>query len=299
MNYSKYNTIYFSIIAITILLKIYKDYLIVDSQYTYPLFHSKLTSFYTTDNPFLSKNSVFVVNLLNSSGLVKTWNKEMYIYYDMALLFKLLENLFIKKYNKTISEISEKKQRINISDYIVKGLYLYGSAYDKIDRPCKIFRQKKYWYFCEIMQKLCINYEKVIKITILRHLSFNPNEDNLLYFLIQYYYQNRHYHRCKTLINKILTKEKLSFENVETTNILIMMLINIQLHEGNIAEALELSILNLEKIKNYTIASNLLPRGYYILGVCYSKMCETMISYEEKLKCSFTALSCFKEAISV
>lgn len=147
---------------------------------------------------------------------------------DSIVLLKLLEFNFFLKYNKSVHRKYEKRNLLNHSDIIIKGLYLYEKAYDILTSSLKNFFQKSSWNFCELMKNIFEGYPKLIKATLVRHLKYVPNDDNLLYNLIQYYYLNKNKRNSKILIKKVLAKESTSAVS-EIGCLILMMLINIHL----------------------------------------------------------------------
>ena len=147
---------------------------------------------------------------------------------DCIILLKLLEfNLFIK-YNKNVELKYQKRNFLNSTDFIMKGLFFYEKAYDFINLTYKNFHDRSIWNFCESLKTTYEGFPKIIKHTIMRHLKFIPNDENLLYNLIQYYYLNKNRRNSKILIKKILAKEN-SLSISEISCLILLMLININL----------------------------------------------------------------------
>ena len=177
-------------------------------------------------NNSVNKNHKFIYDYLTAVKYnVETINVPNI---DSIILLKLLEYNYFLKYNKSVDLKYEKRKYINCSDFIIKGLYFYEKAYDFMNITYKNFNNRSMWNFCESMKFAYESFPKIIKNSVLKHLNFIPNDDNLLYNLIQYYYSNKHRRNCKILIKKILAKET-NTAIAEINCLILIMLINIHL----------------------------------------------------------------------
>lgn len=181
----------------------------------------------STNNQFINKNDKFIFDYLTSAK----YNCDLYenqIQIDCIILLKLLEFNYFIKYNKNVDLKYRKRNFLNSTDFIMKGLFFYEKAYDFINLTCKNFNDRSIWNFCELLKMTYEGYPKIIKHTIIRHLKFSPNDENLLYNLTQYYYLNKNRRNSKILIKKILAKEN-SLAISEISCLILLMLININL----------------------------------------------------------------------
>jgi hypothetical protein len=162
---------------------------------------------------FVSENSLELLNKYifsknhskNISFLRKIYkqidtNNNHSIYLEIIPLIKLLEFYFFEQYNKNLEQISQTLNRLNISDYINANLFLFESVYDIVQVSYKSFKEKVYWNFGEIINTAYHNYPKMIKKTLYRHINYLPLQESLLYNIIQYYYSNKEFRKCKILI---------------------------------------------------------------------------------------------------
>ena len=173
-----------------------------------------------------NRNGKFIYEYLTAAKFNLTDDQ---FQFDCIVLLKLLEyNLFVK-YNKKIEKKYEKRKVLNCSDFLIKGLYYFEKTYDLMNSTNKNFNNKSIWNFCESLKITYENFPKIIKQTVIRHLKYLPNDDNLLYNLIQYYYLNKNKRNCKILIKKILAKDINVTAMEETICLILMMLININL----------------------------------------------------------------------
>jgi hypothetical protein len=128
---------------------------------------------------------------------------------EVILMIKLIEYYFLQQYNKDLTHISKSLDNMNVADFINNNLFLYDTVYDLIKISYKSFKEKVYWNFCEVLNSTFSTNTKVIKKIILFHLSYLPQQESLLYNIIQYYYNNRDYRKAKVLIRVV-------FFNLET-----------------------------------------------------------------------------------
>lgn len=92
----------------------------------------------------------------------------------------------------------------------------------------------------------------------------------------------------------------------EYLSLVFLMYINILMQENNVLKALEIAIINLERIKLLNnISQNfkdkyeeLTNRSYYILGYCFSKLGDEMLSNEEQKEYYSISLSCYSYCFS-
>ena len=180
----------------------------------------------------LNKNGKFIYEYLTAAKCNLTdVNSQFQI--DSIILLKLLEFNFFVKYNKSIETKYEKRKFLNCSDFLIKGLFYFEKTYDLMNSTNKNFNNKSVWNFCESLKITYESFPKIIKQTLVRHLKYLPNNDNLLYNLIQYYYLNKNKRNCKILIKKILAKDNNVTAMEETICLILMMLININLNYEN------------------------------------------------------------------
>jgi hypothetical protein len=157
---------------------------------------------YTNGN----KNISFVKKIVVDKNLQNICNQS-----ETILLIKLLEYFFLQQYNKDLNQISNPLERMNVADFINNNLFLYDSVYDLINKSYQSFKDKVYWNFCEILNSTFSIYQKVIKKIILFHLNYRPQQESLLYNIIQYYYNNREYRKAKMLIRVYIIYKETTF----------------------------------------------------------------------------------------
>jgi hypothetical protein len=293
--------------------------LIIYIKYINPRYKKSLEVF----RSYLSEKSIelIAINIPILQNLLKTLknplNESSSILNENIILIKLLEYYLMANNNKDISQISESTNKINIMDFIMKNLFLYENVYDIISKSYTNFQEKLYWNFGEIVCSVYTPiFPAVVKKTILRHIEYLPNNESLIYHLIQYYYSCKDYRKAKILINKILLKnESKSALLFEILLFSLIMMVSILSYEEEIGEALDMAIYNLERIKEFRQNSSdnssnektkfknetdtILIKSYFILGFCYSKVADGSNNYVEKNHFSNLALSCFREAKSI
>jgi len=161
----------------------------------YPLFSERIS------------NSVNIedINLLNHSSMTidKNTPESYQLDYELLLLSKLLEFYMIEKNNNNLNNIADSLSRVNTSDFIIGNLFINEEIYDIIDVSYRNFKEKYYWNFSEIIYFIYNRHPRVLKYTILRHLKYCPSQESLLNQLVQYYYENKDYKKCKSLIRVI------------------------------------------------------------------------------------------------
>lgn len=149
-------------------------------------------------------NSVNIedINLLNHSSVTTHRNipENYQLDYELLLLSKLLEFYMIEKYNKNLDKISETLTKVNITDFIISNLFVNEEIYDVINTSYKNIKEKYFWNFSEIIYFIYNKHPRILKYTILRHLKYCPSQESLLNQLVQYYYDNKDYKKCKSLI---------------------------------------------------------------------------------------------------
>lgn len=253
-----------------------------------------------------NKNLNFLKQILANKNII--YRPDTQIDCDMILLIKVLEYYLLLKYNKDIAHIIKSNDKMNVSDFIIKNLFLYESIYDETSSVYEKFKEKLNWNFCEILQGVYNLYPKIVKRTIFRHLNYLPLDQSFTYNLIQYYYKNKDFRKTKILIRKLITKEATNESELikDIVSITILILVNILVNDEKFGEALELAIFNLQRlieskesnsISEYT--KQMINRSYFILGFCYSKVADSTTNYDEKLKNSQLAISLFKQALEV
>lgn len=142
------------------------------------------------------------INLLNHSSITTQRNspESFQLDYELLLLSKLLEYYMIEKCNKNINDISETLNKINVADFIISNLFVNEDIYDLINLSYKNIKEKYFWNFSEIIYFIYTKHPKILKYTILRHLKYSPSQESLLNQLVQYYYDNKDFKKCKSLI---------------------------------------------------------------------------------------------------
>lgn len=126
----------------------------------------------------------------------------------MVILLKLMENYFYVRYNKELATLKTGIEKLNYSDFIVKNLFLFENVYDQVRTTYTNFKAKVYWNFGEICNVIYDNLPKIKKKTIFNHLKYQPNNECLIYHIVQYYYSNKDLRKSKILIkvNKCYNK---------------------------------------------------------------------------------------------
>lgn len=136
----------------------------------------------------------------------RTVSENYQLDFELVLLSKLLEIFMIKKYNKSLENISESLKNINNADFIMMNIYLNEEIYDLMNLAYNNFKDKYFWNFSEVLFCIYQKYPRILKYTILRHLKYSPSQESLLNQIIQYYYENKDYKKTKTLIRVINKK---------------------------------------------------------------------------------------------
>jgi hypothetical protein len=151
---------------------------------------------------FSSSVNIDNINLLNHSSITTHRNipENYQLDYELLLLSKLLEFYMIEKYNKNLNDISDTLSKVNTSDFIISNLFVNEEIYDVINISYKNIKEKYFWNFSEIIYFIYNKHPRFLKYTILRHLKYCPSQESLLNQLVQYYYDNRDYKKCKSLI---------------------------------------------------------------------------------------------------
>lgn len=142
------------------------------------------------------------INLLNHSNITTHRNlpENYQLDYELLLLSKLLEFYMLEKYTKNLNDISDTISKVNTSDFIMGNLFINEDIYDLINISYKNIKEKYFWNFSEIIYFIYNKHPKILKHTILRHLKYCPSQESLLNQLVQYYYDNKDYKKCKSLI---------------------------------------------------------------------------------------------------
>jgi hypothetical protein len=160
------------------------------------IFYKFISKEYNSLN--INKNITFIKNIIKDTVIsypVESVGCDV----DLIIFSKLLEFYFLEQYNKDLNDIKLSQETFNVSDYIIKNLFLFEEIYDFTIEKYKSYKEKIYWNFGEICQMIYINYPKMFKKTILRHLLNRPNNQSLTYNLIQYYNSNKDYRKTKIL----------------------------------------------------------------------------------------------------
>lgn len=186
--------------------------------------------------------------------------------------------------------------------------------------------------------------EKLIKETIQSHLKYNNYNRALLFHLLKYYYNKKNYFKSKKIIKIILSNpdesmnvlEEIKYElnkakenynnstddakaninlqprninllnyNPEIINVTFIIYIMILISENNLSQALEYTIVNLERLKlssklnHFYKISNFkyLKRCYYLMGICYSRLGKEALSQVDRNKLYINALNCFEKCL--
>jgi hypothetical protein len=147
-----------------------------------------------------NRNLSFVKKIISESQI-----QNINIGSETIIMIKLLEYYFLQRYNKDLTQISKTLHNMNVADFINNNLFLYDTVYDLIEISYKSFKEKVYWNFCEILNSTFSTNPKIIKKRIIFHLNYLPQQESLLYNIIQYYYNNRDYRKAKVLIRVIFT----------------------------------------------------------------------------------------------
>lgn len=191
------------------------------------MLRERLKSSLTKKTQIINKNEKFISQYFSFAKYnCEEFDNQTHV--DCIILLKLLEFNFFIKYNKNVELKYQKRNFLNSTDFIMKGLFLYEKAYDFINLTYKTFHDRSIWNFCESLKMTYEEFPKIIKHSIMRHLKFIPNDENLLYNLTQYYYLNKNRRNSKILIKKILAKEN-SLAVSEISCLILLMLININL----------------------------------------------------------------------
>jgi hypothetical protein len=243
-----------------------------------------------------SKDTILTKNLLFVKKIFDQSKKTAFSYNSKATTYiKLLEFYLFQKYNKSIIEATE----FTVNDFIVANLFLYEKVYDTLKISYNNFKGKIYWNFGEIVSSVYNPiFPKMFKKTLLRHIQYSPQNESLIYYLIQYYYINKSYRKCKILIRKLINQhdgKNPIINDIKT--IIVMMLVNILTCDEKFGEALEYAIFNLERIKSHQKNDVMLVRAYFILGFGYSKLGDNVTNNEEKIRFYKLALSNFKISV--
>ena len=174
----------------------------------------------------LNTNQMFIYDYLNE--VKYNFDEFNQPNVDSIILLKLLDYNYFLKYNKSVEMKYGKRRYLNSSDFIMKGLFFFEKSYDFMNTTSKNFNNRSMWNLCESIKLVYESFPKIIKGNLLKHLKFIPNDDSLLYNLVQYYYTNKNKRNCKILIKKMLAKECNSAIPEISCHILVM-LININL----------------------------------------------------------------------
>jgi len=142
------------------------------------------------------------INALNRSCLTihKNLPDNPLLDYEILFLSKILEFYMMEKYNKDLNGISETLNKIEISDMIIDNLFVNEDIYDLINHSYKKIKEKYFWNFSEIIYSIYMKHPRILKYTILRHLKYCPSQESLLNQLVQYYYENKDFKKCKSII---------------------------------------------------------------------------------------------------
>jgi hypothetical protein len=180
----------FAILSVLILLeRVVKQ----QPNYTFTLINQ-----YISNGNTKNKNLLFIRKIFKESSSTNISYNTLKC--DIIVFIKLLELYFFEKYNKSLDNIKDTLDKVNVADFINSNLFLFEEVYDKVGITYKNFKEKIYWNFGEIVNTAYQGFPKMVKKTIYRHLNLLPLQESLLYNIIQYYYSIRNFRKCKILI---------------------------------------------------------------------------------------------------
>ena len=230
------------------------------------------------------KNSTLQSNEINLSNI-----DELYI-----LIIKNIDSILMKKYNKDINSTHTSISNTNVDDFIISDMFIYTNSYDILKKSIKNFKEKLYWNFtemCNIVLNKKLQFPKIFKMILMRHLTYVPDNKSLIYNLIQYYYKNQNFRKAKILCDKILSSIEVNINSIdknsiqfEIETIVLFIYIHILIKEEKYNEAKNLAILNLERLNEGCPNKSLKYKSQMYLGICYNKLGEISLNHDEKKK---------------